>query len=137
MRPRRLWWTKTCGPRHHHRTQTTQTEAQSRRADLFTTAAVPAAARLWMCVWHPPMQQQLAGTLRNRALIVKSYIADIKYLIFGIRASSTARLSGQQMGDRTQQSPEPCSMQPTPRLAATDSKCRSKPSTTDGCMKSR
>ena len=63
------------------------------------------AARLWTCVWHPPMQQQPEGTLHKQPLIVKSHIKRVKLLTFEVRASSTVRLCGQQMVARTQQSP--------------------------------
>ena len=83
------------------------------------------------------MQQQLAGTLRKRTLVVYFHITGIKLLIFDVRASSTARWSGQQMDDRTQQSPEPCSMQQTLHPAATDNKCRQHLFNTAGNMKSK
>ena len=45
------------------------TETQSRPADLFTTAAVPDAARPWMCAWPLPTQQRLEGTPRRQLSI--------------------------------------------------------------------
>ena len=52
------------------------------------------------------MQRQLAVTQRRRPLIINFHITGIKFLIVDVRASSTVRWSGQQMGDRSQKSPE-------------------------------
>ena len=84
------------------------TEAQSRLADLFTTER-----GLDVCVLHPSMQQQPEEMLHKQPLIVPPYITDIKCPIFEVRDHL-----------------------PLPVLTA-DSKCQTKPSSTDGNTKSK
>ena len=127
MRSRRLRRTKTRGPRKHHGTPEDSQKHNPDRLTLSLPLLSWDAARLWTCVWPLPMQQQPEVTLHKQPLIVKSHIAGIKFLISEVRAFTTVPLSGQQMVDRTQQSPEPCSMQQTAHHAATDSKCRQNP----------
>ena len=52
-----------------------------------------------------------------------------------VKVSSIVPRFGQQTVSHTHQSPEPCSTQRTSRLAATNSKCRKKPSNTAGNTK--
>ena len=90
------------------------------------------AAQLWMCVWPLPTQQELEETLRKQLLIVSYHCTGIKFLIYEVRASSTAGLSGQQMGDRTQQSHNPLQYAADTASCRNVSKCRQHPFNTDG-----
>ena len=60
------------------------------------------AARLWMFVWPPPMQQ-LAETQRKQPSTLKFHIIGTKFQTFGFKVSSTARLSGEHSCHRTLQ----------------------------------
>ena len=60
MLSRRLGKTKTRGNRNHHGKQWIH------RSTVQRPLLSRDAARLWTCVWHPPMQQQLEGMLHGR-----------------------------------------------------------------------
>ena len=111
------------------------TEAQSRRADLFTTAAVPGrSAAQDVCV-ASTNAEAARGTQHKQLSIVKSRITDEKSRTFGLKASYITPWSGQRTVDHTQQSPEPYNTQRTLQCAATVSESQLNPFSTDGSTK--
>ena len=92
-------------------------------------------ARLWTCVWRPPMQQQQPEEMQHKhPLTVNSHTGQ-KFQTFGFKASSIVLWFGQQTVARTQQSPEPYKMQQTLKRAVMVNKCQQNHLVTDGSMK--
>ena len=130
MRSCSLAGAKTRRPRYHHGTQRTHRStiqtgrSVHHRCCPRTQRGSGSVCGLLQCSSSP----------RGRCT---SSLRSCKFLIFGVRASSTASWCGQQMVARTQQSPEPFSMQQTSQRAATVNKSRQKPFNIDGSVKSR
>ena len=115
------------------------TEAQSRPADLFNTAAVPgrsAALDVCVCVWHLPLQLQPEGDAAQAAFDRK--ISHYRHEISDLRGRSfAAPWCGQQTVAHAQQLPQPCSTPQTLQRSVMVNKCQQNLFSKDGSMTSK
>ena len=91
------------------------------------------AARLWTCVWHPPLPQQPEADAAQAAFDRRTTNSRPSRS----RDRFAAPWCGQRTGAHTQQSPERYNTQQTSKRAETVNKCQQHLLSIDGNMKSK
>ena len=137
MRSCRLWWTKTCGPKHPQNQEDSQKHNADRQISSLSLLSQD-AARLWMCVGSPN-----AAAARGDAAQAAFDRKLSNFRHTGLQSQTCAAKaftvdpSSGQLGHHTLPSLERCSTRQTSHPAATANRCRRNRFITDGNTKSR